>query len=173
MVIFFLFQRLSMLVELEGGDNFHLRLFSETDYWGRGKGNLCGIGFVWCLPCHGTTGVLIEERGPSFAQWAAGGSLTTALEEHIRSGIQWWVANSRQIQISVSNCSSNLCKRCGLWAQVSWAQCEMVNKIIVDQTPPRHLKLNSVLGQGRFSHLWWGHRHWQRLDWEFPIEFSI
>lgn len=108
-------------------------------------------------PCRGTTGMLTEERGPGFAQWAAGATLRTALRVHVRCGVQWWVANSRQIQISMSSCSSNPSIRYGLWAQVSWAQCEMGNQIILDQTPPRHLKLNSVSGQGRFSHLWWEH----------------
>lgn len=91
--------------------------------------------FVWrwfCMmpagtrPCRGTTGMLTEERGPGFAQWAAGATLRTALRVHVRCGVQWWVANSRQIQISMSSCSSNPSIRYGLWAQVSWAQCEMV-----------------------------------------------
>lgn len=41
--------------------------------------------------------LLAEERGPDLYQWAPGGTQMRALETHTTHGIQWWVANPRQI----------------------------------------------------------------------------
>lgn len=54
--------------------------------------------FVKTQPCFGIIGAHIEERGPNFHLWAAGGMLMRALEAHTRCGIQWWMANPRYFQ---------------------------------------------------------------------------